>query len=266
MDRHDWLNKHAWDHNLSPDEVSSKIERERFQAKLNALAGFTADGLPRLRLVWGAQFPETAVKNRATGLYEPRYPFRPVMTERTNPVTGLTETRHGIVCVQRFFVEVQVPIEEFYEPGDRGETPLAEAGTYTDGVKYEAADVESLRWVKMIEICQHDVLTNPKTGKAWCCENWEKKNINCHGQFRKPDDYDIEYLKRRWESAKEARKSRMGDVLSAEDAAGIHRQMVATHIHDLHLELQQASERHREYQQMVATRAKGVRPMIYTGV
>ena len=265
MDRHDWLNKHAWDHNLHADEVMSKVERERFQAKLNAVTGLCDDGSPRLRLVWGAQFPETSVKNRATGLYEPRYPFKPVMTKRTNPVTGLEEMHHGIICIQRFFVEIQIPIEEFYQPGERGETPLVEAGTYTDGQKYEAADVESLRWVKFIEICQHDELTNPKTGESWCCENWLKQSIKCHGEFRKPDNYDLDYIQRRWLRASDARKSKMGEILSKEDEANIHRQMVAAHVHHLYLDLQQAGERHQEYREMINVRANGVKPQIHLG-
>lgn len=266
LNQAEWLNQHAWERNLPVDDVWPRVEREKFQGQLNEITGLEADASPRLRLVWGAQFPETLVKNRVTGEMEPRYPFRPHVVKRTNPATGLEEMHTGIVCLPRFFVEIQCPVQEvLFEEGERGEAPLAEKGVYTDGLQYQAADLESIRWMQYLEICQHDHFKHAETGNSLCCDNFLAKGVRCHGQFRLPDSYDLNYIARRWQAAKAARKSRIGDVLSPEDQTRIHRQLVAEHIQDLYRQLQEQQERRREYEDFLGIKLNGARPFLHLG-
>lgn len=189
------LNSHAWESNL-PSPLSPN-QHAAFQAKLDAIVGVEPNGVKRWVLCW-APNPDTWIWNRYKQRWEPRFEHYWANVETTLQREG-GRRRKGIdvvvveepIALPRFFIAALIP---------RLHRNAAEDGPGVDehGNAYTARQFRhSEEYVTLVTLTQHSEILDAATKMAVCCKHRAVElDVTCRGDFRLPDERDIEELQR----------------------------------------------------------------------
>jgi hypothetical protein len=181
------LNSHAWDERISapmgPGEAAA------FQEKLDGVAGVEPDGTKRLRLVWAPDYEEWNVHlKKMTPSMWALWRAKPDGLKPKAEGSAILEPQWEYVVVPRYALLGRV-------------TPASRAGDTRDRTFFEAdgTSVEELEqphaWRKVMWIWRHTEVMDGDM--PMCCLTRAHVNkTRCFGDFRKPDDYDLQFIQR----------------------------------------------------------------------
>ncbi len=196
-DRFAALNSHAWTEVL-PAPLSD-TDHNRVQDALDELVGLHPDGGKLLKLAWN---PHTEMWDSAMREYRP-YLFWKKEFQGLIHLEGVLQRETVNIGVPRYIILGRVPPEQQTQTADRTYSEVAarvlievEPGQWerdwaTDQIEEKAgAD----QWKPLLTICQHSLQYNHAARSPQCCVNLLREKKHCYGEYRPPDDMDLEML------------------------------------------------------------------------
>lgn len=209
----DWFNApEKWREN-----VAAPVGTDWFQKELNLIGGKTLQGTPHYRIVWGMDTETSVIRDRYNDRFIPRYLYKVLTgTEMLPPIPGSVihraVKREVLIGTPRFYIEAFIPPELACASGTA-------AGVDADGDRYsEWMPVEG-DWFPMIEICKHDEF-------GICCQNAFAEDRNCHGEFRTPNQRDLETIRQLYQQMMKERRHRPDEKVPVDVANSAFRYAV----------------------------------------
>jgi hypothetical protein len=206
------LNSHTWDDHIpapmGPGEAAA------FQQKLDELAGVEPDGSPRLRLAWAPDCEEWNVylKKPAT----PQWALWRIIrdgVEQASPGSILLQPKFKLVAAPRYVLLGRVT--EASRMGDTRDRTFSEA----DGTSVEERE-QPVVWRKVLWIWKHT--EQDVQGTPLCCMNrLMEHRTRCFGEFRKPDEYDLQFVARLFQQWSAQYQAAAHERLTEKDKARI---------------------------------------------
>lgn len=209
----DWFNDPSkWSEN-----VPAPVGVQWFQRELNLIGGKTRQGTPHYRIVWGMNPEESVIRDRYRDRFVPRYLYKVIRgMKMLPPVNGgrihrpvQTET---LIGTPRFYIEAFIPPEVACASGTA-------AGVDADGERFSEWLPVNGDWFPMIEICKHDEF-------GICCQNAFAEDRNCHGEFRAPNQRDVDTIRQLYQQMMEKRRHRPDEKVPMEVADNAFRYAV----------------------------------------
>lgn len=209
----DWFNQpEKWREN-----VSAPVGVEWLQKELNLIGGKTLHGTPHYRIVWGMDTETSVIRDRYRDRFLPRYLYKILTgTEMLPPVKGGVLLRpvkkEVFIGTPRFYIEAFIPPEVACASGTA-------AGVDSDGDAYSAWAASEGDWFPMIEICKHDEF-------GLCCQTAFAEDRNCHGEFRTPNQRDLDTIRQLYQQMMRERRHRPDEKVPVEVANSAFRYAV----------------------------------------
>lgn len=239
-----WINSHDWRQTI-PSPLS-RVDLDKWQSKLDEIAGVEDDGTKRWRLVWGQDMEATGVWDRYKQTWTPRYPAGFTTDYVANPSTGVLELKKTWHGVPRYFAEALVPR---VHRNAKIEAP----GVDPDGDAFVERRVIGADYVTMFCITQHS--SQMKNGWRPCCLRRLQNEQTCFGFYRPPDEADIEQLREDYDSRVTSKMCRPDEKPTAADKNFFYHSWMLNHMRD-------AEKRSKE---MDASRAHILKTLIPAG-
>lgn len=201
----DWFNQpEKWRTN-----VPAPVGVDWFQKELNLIGGKTLQGTPHYRIVWGMDVEASVIRDRYRDRFIPRYLYKILTSiELLPPVDG--GVLHRPVKKETFIGTPRYYVEAFIPPEIACASGTAE-GRDADGDKFSAWMPSDGDWFPMIEICTHDEF-------GICCQNAFNEDRNCHGEFRVPNQRDIDTIRHLYQQMMKTRRHRPDEKVPVEVA------------------------------------------------
>lgn len=191
------LNAHNWTTNL-PAPLS-ETDHKRFQDKLDELVGVNDDGSKRLRLVWNPHHEMWDSELRK---------WRPILFwkdefEGLIHVEGIDHRKTVAIGAPRYLILGRTPPEKQTQTKNQ---LLTETKSWMVEVRPGVWERETSKstteeragadeWKKVLTVCQHSLEYDPVARSPKCClRRTLEKRIQCFGDYRPPDEMDLEVL------------------------------------------------------------------------